>query len=337
MSEINVVYQFNEKYVVYAGVSMTSLLTNNDNVNIYVLGEALTENSICILKNLAQSYGANIFFPDTTELLERFKKLGMIPYRGAYSVYLRLFFTEIPEIELAGKRVVYLDADTIIDGSLNSLVDYNLGDKSIGMVIESIRDNYKLMIGMRDDADYFNSGVILYDVDKWVDNQYCDKLVNHIREVRSSYIGDQDFLNLVCEGDVCKLPLIYNFQPLHGRYTTKQYFNCYGSEGYYEKKDIDDATENAVIYHCYRWLGEFPWNNGNLHPFTGIFDKYMALSPWKDYVKEKANKSIALRIEKSLYRLLPRVVFMRVFKVMHEHMLRIAENDAKHQRANSKS
>lgn len=41
MKEINVIYQFNNKYVAYAGVSITSLLTNNlhiDRISIYVFG-----------------------------------------------------------------------------------------------------------------------------------------------------------------------------------------------------------------------------------------------------------------------------------------------------------
>ena len=41
MNEINVIYQFNEKYVPYAGVSITSVLMNNMDaaaINIYVLG-----------------------------------------------------------------------------------------------------------------------------------------------------------------------------------------------------------------------------------------------------------------------------------------------------------
>jgi len=334
---INVIYQFNEKYVPYAGVSLTSLLVNNEDldVGIYILGEELSEKSKDLLTQTAKNHDAEIYFPDTAPLLARFKELGMIPYRGAYSVYLRLFFTELPELaNITGQRALYLDADMIVDKSLKPLIAYDLGGKSVGMVLESIRDDYKVMIGMSADSDYYNSGMILFDVDKWRDNKYCDRIVDHIRNVRSSYIGDQDFLNIVCEGDVCKLPPVYNFQPLHGRYSVKQYYDVYGNAGYYSASQIEEGQRGAVIYHCYRWLGEFPWNKGNLHPFNDKFDRYLDKSLWKDYVKETADSGLVIRIEKLLYIFLPRVVFIRLFRLMHERMLNKAEKDARVHRSN---
>ena len=90
MDEINVIYQFNDKYVPYAGVSMTSLFINNadvDAINVYVLGEDLSDVSRETLRKAAEEYNRNLFFPQTEAMLKRFEQLGMIPYRGAYSVY----------------------------------------------------------------------------------------------------------------------------------------------------------------------------------------------------------------------------------------------------------
>lgn len=341
MSDINVIYQFNEKYVPYAGVSITSLFINNtdaDAINVYVLGDDLSEESVTMLQRTADKYGRNVIFPKTQEMLNRFKDLGMIPYRGTYSVYLRLFFTKLPGVDLAGKRAVYLDADTIVDKSLAPLAEHDLGGKSIGMVLESIRDDYKVMIGMSRDSDYYNSGVILFDVDKWESNGYCDRLVEHIRNVRSSYIGDQDFLNIVCEGDVCRLPITYNFQPLHARYTADEYFAAYklrDESEYYCAGEIESAKHDASILHCYRWLGEFPWNFGNLHPFNDVYDRYMAQSLWKGFDKKRADSGIVIRLEKLLYRVLPKSMFIRIFKLAHKMMLQRAEADARAQKTNA--
>ena len=338
MDEINVIYQFNEKYVPYAGVSITSLLINNEDasaINIYVLGEGLSDASKDILSKSVSKYGRNIAFPDTKNLLERFQEMGMIPYRGAYSVYLRMFFSEFMGSDV--KRVLYLDADTIVGGDLLPLMNYDLEGKSIGMVLESITDDYKIMIGMGRDSEYYNSGVILFDADKWRENDYCGKIVNHIRNVRSSYIGDQDFLNIVCAGDICRLPVIYNYQPLHERYTPGQYFSCFGQPPYYSRAEIEKAAGNAVVYHCYRWLGDFPWNKGNLHPFDDIFDKYLEDSLWKGYVKTQSDVGFAVRMEKVLYRILPRILFIRIFRKAHELFLRKAEKDARNRKSNKNS
>ena len=341
INEINVIYQFNERYVPYAGVSLTSLLVNNTDaaaINIYILAEGISEASKEKLRKTAEGFGRNIVFPDTAPLLASFAKMGMLPYRGAYSVYLRLFFDRLPELSgIQDGRVLYLDSDTIVEGSLLPLMNHDLGGKTLGMVLESITDDYKVMIGMDRTDDYFNSGVILYDVGRWKEKAYSERLTGHIKNVRSSYIGDQDFINIVCEGDICRLPIIYNFQPLHGRYSASQYFEAYTSEGYYGPSEIEEGKSSAVIYHCYRWLGEFPWHKGNLHPFGDRFDTYLKMSEWKDLVKTKADKGPALAIEKMLYKLLPRCVFIRIFRKAHELMLKGAEKDARIKRASINS
>ncbi|MCR5302452.1 MAG: glycosyltransferase family 8 protein [Lachnospiraceae bacterium] len=337
MEKINVIYQFNEKYAAYAGVSLTSLLINNEGapVDVMILADSIGDATKERFTKTADKYGARIFFPDTVSLMEEFREMGMIPYRGTYSVYLRLFFTKLSGMpDLAGQRVLYLDADTIVDKNLQELFATDMEDKSIGMVLESLRDNYKVMIGMSPSSDYYNSGMILYDVDRWAGRQYPEKLVDHIKNVRSSYIGDQDFLNIVCEGDVYKLPPTYNFQPLHGRYSLKEYESAYGLDGYYTAEQVESACRGAAIYHCYRWLGEFTWDLGNLHPFTGLFDKYLERSLWSGYVKTKAKISAVIKLEKVMYRTLPKGIFIRIFKKMHELMLKGAEADARAAKAN---
>ena len=116
-----------------------------------------------------------------------------------------------------------------------------------------------------------------------------------------------------------------------------QYYRAYGNQGYYSEAEIEQGGANTVIYHCYRWLGEFPWNKGNLHPFNGVFDRYLGQSEWRDYVKEKADTGITPKVEKVLYRLLPKSIFLWIFKRVHEIMLKKAEEDARLQKANERA
>lgn len=65
---LNVLYQFNEKYTPYAGISMVSLMENNkiiDEITIYVMGENLTPHSQEKLTRQVQQYGYQIHFIDT--------------------------------------------------------------------------------------------------------------------------------------------------------------------------------------------------------------------------------------------------------------------------------
>lgn len=77
---------------------------------------------------------------------------------------------------------------------------------------------------------------------------------------------DQDLLNVVCREEILKLPAKYNAQPVHRVYHVNDYFKCYGSRAYYSEEEIEKLKDDTVIYHCFRFLGEFPWDKDNLHP-----------------------------------------------------------------------
>ena len=77
---INILYQFNEKYVPYAGVSITSLLENNkdaDDITIYLLGEDISDESKEKLINQIEIYGCKGVFIDATEVIEKMKAIGL--------------------------------------------------------------------------------------------------------------------------------------------------------------------------------------------------------------------------------------------------------------------
>ena len=303
MNEINVIYQFNEKYVPYAGVSMTSLLVNNryeDSVNIYVFGEGLSAESVEKIKDLVEGYDRRVFFPETFPLLERFRDMGINPGQGSYSEYLRLFFDEL--IEPGVSRIIYLDADTIVNSSLMPLMDYDLEGKSAGMVLDSSREYT------------YDTGIMVYDVEKWKSGRYGIRLTDHIRSSVNCPADVHEILNTVCADDIARLPAEFDFQPLHARYSTEQYYKAYGKSGYYSEEELDNSYENIVVYHLVRWLGDLPWNRGSLHPFTAVFDDYLMISPWKEMEKEREHAGFTNAFRKMFYRILPKPVFIRLFK-----------------------
>ena len=65
--KLNILYQFNDAYAPYAGVSIFSLLENNkaaEEIDIYILEEALTEHNRKKLSELAHNYCRKIIFID---------------------------------------------------------------------------------------------------------------------------------------------------------------------------------------------------------------------------------------------------------------------------------
>ena len=328
--KLNLLYQFNEKYVPYAGVSITSVLYNNQNaeeINVYVLGEEISGASEEKLRRTVRSFQRSLFFLDSESLIQKMKELDMPTYRGSYAANMRLFLDEV--LDETVDKILYLDADTIVDTDLRELFSKEMDGKTIGMVMDSLGESHKFQIGLNKQDEYFNSGVILFDMAKWREQKYSDRIARHVAKVRKHYPApDQDLLNVVCCKDILRLDIRYNFQPIHAVFSDKQYYRVMKPIVYYGKEEISKAREQVAIYHCFRFLGEFPWHKGNLHPYNDVFDKYMQLSLWKDYQKEKAEVGLPIKIEKVLYRILPKGMFLPVFKVAHAMFINRANEDS---------
>ena len=328
--KLNLLYQFNEKYAPYAGISIFSLLINNQDMEeicFYILGEGLSEEAKGKIENLVLQYHREIVFVETDVLIAKMKKLDLPTYRGSYAANMRMFVDEV--IDESVDRILYLDSDTVIDGSLSELAGADLHGKTIGMVLDSLGGFHKYQIGLSEQDDYFNSGVILFDLRRWREKEYSKKIVSHVMNQRNNYPSpDQDLLNVICHGDIARLDMKYNFQPIHTAFSGKQYMRVMRPDVYYSLEQIEWAKEHTVIFHCFRFLGEFPWHRNNLHPFDQVFERYLRKSPWKDYEKKEAEAGMIIRIEKVLYRVLPASVFLPVFKIAHALFIYRANRDA---------
>ena len=112
------------------------------------------------------------------------------------------------------------------------------------------------------------------------------------------------------------------------------YYRYFCRTGYYPVDTVRNGKENPTIYHFFRFVGEFPWNQNNVHPDNDVFDRYLALSPWKDYTKLPAEKGLVLKVEKVMYRLMPRSLFIIAFKLSYEYFIYRANKDSLKEKIN---
>lgn len=333
---MNILYQFNEAYAPFAGVSVTSLFEHNkaaEAVTVYILGEGLSKDSVRRFGELAGQYERTVTFLNADAAMKRMRKLNMPTYRGSYAANLRLFLTDI--LPKSVERLLYLDADTIVCDPLDEVYNADMGEHVIGMVMDSLTKRHKRDIGLMPDEEYYNSGVILFDMEKWRMEGCTQKIIDHVLHVRSHYPApDQDLLNVCCKGAIYRLPVRYNLQPIHLAFSYRQYRRYFGQSAYYGKEEIERAVQSPGILHFFRFVGEFPWHEGTLHPDRAVFDQYLALSPWHDYQKKKARVGAILKIEKCLYRVLPRGIFIILFKFCYMLFIDRANKDSLKKKTN---
>ena len=123
-------------------------------------------------------------------------------------------------------------------------------------------------------------------------------------------------MNDFFRGKICRLPPQYNSQCFLNAYRTEDYFSVYPwpTGAYYSPEQIEAAKKSPVVVHFFRFLGDYPWQQGNnYHPAKSLYESWKARSLWKDDTGAAQRRELSFRAEKMLYRLLPRKVFLRVF------------------------
>lgn len=290
MSKVNrnlhVVYASDDKFAEILGVSLTSLYENNkamEQINIYVLDSGITVSNKAKLNSLSEKYSrAPIQWLEAKNISEELQ-MDVAIDRGSLSQYARLFVASV--LPSSFKRVLYLDCDIIIAQSLEELWNLNMHGKTIAALKDAFSKWYRMNIDLKPNDIMFNSGVMLIDLEKWKAQKVEEKLMKFISSKNGKIQqGDQGALNAVLANDT------YCFEPRFNSVTIFYDFNykemmIYRKppKGFYTEPQIKEAIEHPVIIHfTTSFLSRRPWIEGCQHRYLGQWEKYKALSPWKD-------------------------------------------------------
>ena len=117
--------------------------------------------------------------------------------RFGKTVWLRFL---LPELLADVDRVLYLDADTFVASSLDPLLATDLGGRPLGAVTNVVAEEERprlVELGL-DDGAFFNSGVLLLDLERQRRDGEVDRLLETADRDRDRLLWpDQDALNLV--------------------------------------------------------------------------------------------------------------------------------------------
>ncbi len=257
---MNVLYSTDESYWPYTFISIHSLLKNNPNseVNIYILCEEIDsefESNLSLLYDL------------TPRLTVEFLQVGdqqfeSVPQPGRFTkaTYYRLLANEILPSEL--NKVLYLDGDTLINSSLDSLYAEDLSDTAVAAVPH--RDNLGMRYGIPIESPYINTGVLLINLKKWEEISVPETATAELENYDGTIdLPLQAILNKSLAGHI---------KPIHPRYNyTSDWMNEFLSA---------DLSINPVIYH---YTGKLkPWRYRYEPPYKELYQTYMRETPYAD-------------------------------------------------------
>lgn len=298
------------------GVSITSLCINNahlDEINIYLIDDGISDANMEKLERLCSTYGRNLILVDATPMREKLIELGVEPWRGTYTTYYKMLAIE--NVDAPTDLVLQIDGDTVINGPLDELIDFEMGDSICAATYDCVLTEYKTRLGIAREEHYYNCGVMLISRKNWNEHRCTERIINHLLNVRSRYfVVDQDILNVLFRDEMTYFDLTYNFNACFYIYGVDYTFKIYHLEDdiYIPNAHIKKVlSEGPIINHCMSAMTGRPWEHNSIHPQNELFDRYLAKTEWTDDDKLTVRRSFVFRAQRRAYEMLPLPIYWR--------------------------
>lgn len=288
---MKIVYASNDGYARHLGTSLYSLLDRNqleEEITVFVLSIGMSEENQGRLAAIASHFDRELEFIELGDLQERF---SYEVDTGGFDISAmgRLFLgTVLPE---GVQRVLYLDCDTVVLGSLRKLWGMDLAGCVLGAVMEpTIYPEIKEQIGLGKEDAYYNSGVLLIDLKRWREEDAEKRLLDFYREKgKELFACDQDTINGVFKGQIKTLSPRYNFFTNYRYFHYRDLVKQSPSYGKVPKAVFRRAKAHPAIVH---YMGdERPWKAGNRNHYRLAYERYLGKTPWRGTPKEKGQRT----------------------------------------------
>lgn len=262
MKELNICLCADINYYEPVVVTIASILENNKDMalHIYLISDDLLSEQVSYIRELIGLYSQKFtFFNQVDGIYQELK----LTNHFTKAIYYRL---SIPYL-INKPKVLYLDSDIVVNGSLRSLCDIELGNNILG-AIKDIGEVNRDKLGFLDDEPYFNSGVLLIDAQNWINFEVSKKVIDVLKNNHQNITyPDQDALNIVLKNNWLSLNPTYNQQACFFFKETQSTGNkTFGD-------DFHSVKKSAIIIHYSG--GKKPWHTSNTHPFKSLYWQYL--------------------------------------------------------------
>ena len=266
-NNIGVVMTSDNNYAQHLGVALKSINDNLDSSTLLdvriIENNILEKNKTKIEKVLSSEHNISFLPFDISN-----REMYPINVHVSSVTYYRIFLPEI--IEDSVKKVIYLDPDIIVQGDISELWRVDVENWHLAAVKDygfSRHEDLKIPKG----SDYFNSGVMLINLERWRRDNIKTKTLDYIfHNADTIKLWDQDALNAILHDKWKKLNPKWNLQ-----------YNMLKGSIREDKDILRAAVSDPEIIH-YTSTNK-PWEYSCLHPEKELYYEYIKKTPWKNY------------------------------------------------------
>ncbi|MBO5446844.1 glycosyltransferase family 8 protein [bacterium] len=279
MKEYNICLSCDNNYAQYAGVVIASILLNSDDksfFNFYILDGNIEQENKDKIEKLKEIKNFNLNFISIDEnLFEVYKKIGTHSYISLSAYYRLKLASLLPKID----KVLYLDCDVIVSSDLTELFETDISEYYAAGVKDIAVNSSGYVPKLEKGNIYFNSGVLYFNLDKIrkdnIESEFEKYTIENFDKIR---VGDQEIINVVCQGKIKELYSTWNVQ----------------SSNFVNRSDY---TKNPNIVH---YVGRNkPWKFGSINYWKNLYFNVLEKTPWaipseeiNKWTKENQKQSI---------------------------------------------
>ena len=281
-------YSINDFYAREAGISLLGFLDNNPEYKpeeVFFIDYGIHPTNRGRLNSIAARYGKRITYLNGRPITDRVKREypNYTPWKGSMAACIKPFMDEVmPEYV---HRLLYIDADTVVVGSVSELEKMDMGPAVIAGTISNT-EGYRLKNKMYElysgNMIYMGTGVLLYDLDNWRRENCREMMYGVLRKKKRIRLPDQTLVNNAIPERLMKvLPTKYNY--VTHFYHPWQEYHWLRQYRLYSKEECREAIRHPVIIHYLTGNAKCrPWHEGCRSHRQEEYFHYKALSPWKD-------------------------------------------------------
>lgn len=316
---VNVIYCSSDLFSEVCAVAMVSLFENNKHlaeINVYVVDDNISEKNKRRILDMAESYGRNVIFiplPDPSKFYndERFtiKSLG--------HTYARMILGDIIPNEV--ERIISLDSDTMVLGKVDELWNTDMKEYPIAGVddcmgkIALVKTQH-----LKPDAVHCNAGMYLINLSVWRDEKWTEQFYQYIKRLFDKGIAlggyEEEVINKILGERMMVLPPKFNLMTLEQVLSYKEVIRFRQSMKYYTEEEIEQAKAHPIITHTtnFFYIRKRIFEENSDHPMRGQYEKYRALTPWKNEPPMTTQPSFKQKLMKNVWHMMPRAMSIRV-------------------------
>lgn len=326
-NSINVAYCTSDLFSEVCAVSIVSLFENNrdlDQINVYILEDRVSDRNKERLLNMAEEYGRNIIFIPMPMPYD-FYDDDRFTFDSVGRTFGRMIWGDI--LPDSVHKLLSLDSDTIILGSLKELWNYDLEGCPIAGVDDCMGKVAMVKTQhLSPDTVHCNAGMYLIDLDTWREENWTTLFHEYITNLFDKGIAlggyEEEVITHTLSDRFFVLPPKFNLMTLEQVFSYKELLSFRQPLKYYTEEEIKEALEHPVITHTtnFFYIRKRIFEAGSDHPQRRNYEKYRNLTPWKNDPPMDAKYSLKHNLIKTFWHIMPRPMTIRLARYIRNEI-----------------